>query len=186
MRKNRLIIVGIVIFLIVLTFILVLEKVYQVRNYVFPEKITKTWEYSKTIPVNREEIFCSTIDVQNYPNVLPNNIRSVTILNQTKNKIFAEETITEAGLKTTLFVSHTIKPFDEHILEIHSGDAKGTTIKTIFENINSETKITTYVEMQLGGILVPFGLIPTQNLEHATSTVISAFEDYVKSHDGNG
>jgi len=186
MNKNRqIIIISIIIFLTISTFILVSDKVNQVRFNVFPEKIIKSWEYSEIVSVNREEIFCSMMDIQNYPNILPYNVRSVIILNKTENHIFAEETITEAGLEITLLVTHTLKPFEEHIIQIQNGNARNTTIKAIFENVDSETRITTYVEMHLWGPLVPFGLIPTQNLEHATSSALAGFEDYVKRQDQN-
>ena len=139
----------------------------------------------KEIPIEREKIFGVLADIENYPNVLPDNIISVNIINREENGvlvIFAEETITEAGVITTLVVKHTIIPYQKHIIEIMEGDAEGTIITMEFKQIAEGTELVTGVEIRLKGILSPFGTLLTPNLESALNTSLDSFVDYAKTH----
>ena len=114
-------------------------------------------------------------NVENFPNILPENVVSVNILNKTDNEIIAEEELFEAGIKTKLLVKHTIKPYSEHIIEIIDGDAEGTKITQYFESSGSQTKLTTNVDLNVKGATSLIAFLPEANLVHAINTVISLF-----------
>lgn len=144
---------------------------------VLPTKTTE-FETSRIVDLPNDEFFNLFTDIENYPKVLPNNVINVIILNKTDNVIIAEEELIEAGIKTKLLVKHTITPFQEHVVEIIDGDAKGTTIIQSFESINSQTKVTTKVNFNLNGILTFVAFLPESNLINALNTVISQFVNY--------
>ena len=60
------------------------------------------------------------------------------------------------------------------------GDANGTKITQKFTDTDSVTTIHTLVELDLKGILSPFGFLPKVNLEHAANTIVTSFIDYAK------
>ena len=139
---------------------------------IVPKKITE-FETSRLVDVPKNRIFDVMADIENFPNILPKNVIYVNILNKTNNVIIAEEELSEAGIKIKLLVKHTIKPYSEHIIEIIDGDAKGTTITQSFESVDSQTKLTTNVHLNLKGIVSVIAFLPESNFIHAINTIIS-------------
>lgn len=146
---------------------------------VTPKKITD-FTTSQLIDVKKEIIFNEMANIENFPNVFPQNVLNVKILNKTDNTIIAEEELSEAGIKLTLLVKHTISPYNEHIIEIIDGDAKGTTIIQSFEEVNSQTNLTTTIHLNVKGVLSLIAYLPESNFIHAINTVNSQFIDYSK------
>ena len=102
----------------------------------FPQPITEL-QTIKIIDVNQEEAFLIMTDIKNYPKMLPKNIISVNIMNQTDNSILAEYEVTEHGIRSKLLASHTMYPYDKHVIEVMEGDAKGTKLIQDFTTINA-------------------------------------------------
>ena len=146
---------------------------------VTPKKIIE-FETSRLVDVPNNRIFNVMADIENFPNILPENVVSVNIVNKTDNEITAEEELFEAGIKTKLLVKHTIKPYSQHIIEIIDGDAEGTKITQYFESVDSQTKLTTNVNLKVKGVTSIIAFVPETNLVHAINTVISHFVQYSK------
>ena len=163
------------------------------QSIIFPQPVTEL-QITKIVDVNQEEAFLIMADIKNYPNILPRNIISVNIINQTDNNVLAEYEVVEHGIRAKLLVSHTMYPYDKHIVEVMDGDAKGTKLMQDFTTINTEieklpecdqsfdgcTKIDSRVELNLKGLLSPFSYLPKGNLDHASDTVISSFTNYMQ------
>ena len=147
---------------------------------VTPIKKTTEFEISRLVDVPNNRIFDIMANIENFPNILPENVVSVNIVNKTDNEIIAEEELFEAGIKTKLLVKHTIKPYSEHIIEIIDGDAEGTKITQYFESVDSQTKLTTNVNLKVKGVTSIIAFVPETNLVHAINTVISHFVQYSK------
>ena len=145
-------------------------------------EITIEKNFVKIVNIEKKQLFDSMADVQNYPDIFPENFLSVIINEQYSNVLVAKETIHENGITTTLTVRHTITPYENQILEILDGDAKGTKITIIFEDIDSNTKISIKAEIHLTGLLIPFAYIPDSNLNHAVDTVIESFVNNLKNN----
>lgn len=154
----------------------------SIGNPIFPEKYISKVQYTKSADVDKETIFNAMADVENYPNVLPDNFLAIKIINQTDNIIFAEEEVIERGIKTKLIVKHTIVPFESHNLEIMNSYAKGTLVTVKYKETNSYTKIVVDAEMHFSGILIPFALLPSNNIHHAVDTVVTSFIKYVNEN----
>ena len=163
------------------------------QSIIFPQPVTEL-QITKIVDVNQEEAFLIMTDIKNYPKILPRNIISVNIINQTDNNVLAEYEVVEHGIRAKLLVSHTMYPYDKHIVEVMDGDAKGTKLMQDFTTINTEieklpecnqsfdecTKIDSRVELDLKGLLSPFSYLPKGNLDHASDTVISSFTNYMQ------
>ena len=122
-------------------------------------------------------------DVENYHKILPGNIQSSNIIERSDNVFLVEYEVFEAGINTKLLVQHKMYPYNEHIMEIIDGDAKGTKITQKFSDTDSVTKINTLIEFELKGILSPIGFLPKNNLEHAANTILTSFIDYSQISD---
>ena len=103
---------------------------------VFPQPVTEL-QITKIVDVNQEEAFLIMTDIKNYPKMLPKNIISVNIMNQTDNSVLAEYEVTEHGIRSKLLASHTMYPYDKHVIEVMDGDAKGTKLIQDFTTINA-------------------------------------------------
>ena len=90
--------------LYVLTYDVGLEE--SLLEIVTPKKITE-FETSRLVDVPNNRIFNVMANVENFPNILPENVVSVNILDKTDNEIIAEEELFEAGIKTKLLVKHS-------------------------------------------------------------------------------
>jgi len=158
---------------------------YSIGNPVFPEKIEKEIEFTRVVNVDKIALFETMADIQNYPEIFPNNVISVNIINQSENVIFAKETVVEAGIKSELLVKHMFFPPDKHIATVVDGDAKNSTITAIFDEQDSSTKLTIKMEIDLKGVLIPFGFLPQNQFQSAMNTVISGFVDYTNKMSTN-
>ena len=142
--------------------------------------VERTIEFQTIVDAEKIKLFDVMADVENYPSVFQENYVSVKILNQTNNSIMSLETVKEAGIQTTLQVKHTIIPYESHQMSILDGDAKGTTIIVWFSDFDTnKTQISIKLDLRLKGIMTPFGVIPDQNIQHALSTVLNNFLEYL-------
>ena len=149
----------------------------------YPERQVEKITFVNKFDISKEKMFESVTDISTYPYVLPRNVLSVNILEQSENEIIAEEKFIELGIKVNLKVKHTILPYEQHIIEIIEGDASGTKIIQTFEEENNLTKITTDVDLDLKGLLSPFGFLPRGNMESAMNTALASFVEYSQRYD---
>lgn len=157
---------------------------FLLENITIPGEVVIGINLVKMVDVDKKKLFITMADVENYPKILPNNILSVEIVNQTQSfvkELYVKEKVFESGVTVTLLVKHSIVPYDKHIIEIEDGDAKGTKITINFREVGSKTEVTTEAEIRIHGILSPFGLLARPNLESAINTVIDDFVDYAKN-----
>jgi len=173
--KNLGIYLGLVF--LVWTFVIIFMN-YSIGNPIFPEKIEKEIEFTRIVNVDKLALFETMADIRNYPKIFPNNVISVNIINQSENVIFAKEIVSEAGITTDIVTKHVLFPHDKLIVTVVDGDAKNSTITIMFDELNSSTKLTTKIEMELRGILMFFGFLPQNQFQSAMNTVISGFVDY--------
>lgn len=145
-------------------------------------EITTEKNFVKIVNIEKKQLFDLMADVSNYPSVLRENFLDVEIIEQNSNVLVAKETIYENGITATLTVKHIVTPYENHVLEILDGDAKGTKITIIFEDVDYGTKVSIKSEMHLTGLLIPFAYLPDSNLNHATNTVIDSFVNYIKNN----
>ena len=197
-KTDNIIIIFYVFLAIVFTIgILYIDSTFDTIEHtvMFPQPVTEL-EITKFVDLNQEEAFLIMTDVKNYPKILPRNIISANIINQIDNNVLAEYEIIEHGIRAKLLVNHTIYPYDKHVMEVTDGDAKGTKLIQDFRTIDlrecssvmeiraSEfdecTRIDSRVELNLKGLLSPFGYLPKGNLNHASATVITSFTDYME------
>ena len=149
----------------------------EVLEYGKPLPLSKI-KNVRLVEVEQERIFQLMADVEKYSLVLPKNVISVNIVEQSNNTVIANEELTEVGIKTNLKVKHTLYPFTKHTIEVLEGDAKNTKITLTFTPEGSSTWITTEGDVELHGILSPFSFLSGNSVSHALDTAIVSFENY--------
>jgi len=150
------------------------------------EDIVRQFTVSRIVDLDREIIFNSFSDIENYPNVLSANVLAVKIINQTVNPFggkttFADVDVQEAGVKVKLTIKHTTKPYSKIIIQVFGGDSHGTTITQTYNETDSGTEITNDVLVRVKGLLTAFGFLPNYNFQHAMNAVLNDFIDYTKN-----
>ncbi len=91
-------------------------------------------------------------DFENLPKYLPDQLKSVRILEQKDNETRTEEIIVFSTIIKKEIIQETIhkkKEDDELITEIISGPAKGTTINVKFLKKDSGTNISFNIDLKL-------------------------------------
>lgn len=166
--------------LTVYIFVLIISITYVTfpNSYIINER---NYSFSKIVNVDKNNLFVVIADIQNYPNIFPDNYISVIISNQTDNIVFSKDTIQESGIQTTLDIKRTIILNEQQEIEILNGDAEGTKILINFSEINSNTRIDVNIDMKFSGILTPFSYLPKHNLDSAMNTILITFIEKVNS-----
>ena len=176
MKLESIVIFGIIGIIVLITALFFIENF----SYIFKPQTTRDIQLSEVIPENKKtEIFEMMSSPELYPKILPKNVLEVVIINKTDSVIFVNETISEQGFTTQIFVKHEIFPPDQHTIEILDGDAKGTKINIHFVTDDSFTKVISEIHLKVSG---PFAyiiqLMQPWNFDSAYKTVIDAFVQY--------
>ena len=132
--------------------------------------------YSKIVDVDKEILFKTFADFENYSLILPNNVSSVNIISE--KLIIYDIALVEKGIKTNLTVEHTMEPYHNQVIKVTDGDAQGTLITQTFESHGNGTKILIDIDLKTRGVLTPFTFLPSQNVNHAIDTIVTTFVDY--------
>lgn len=173
MNKKEIVLLGIyVIVFTILVMYITIPNEYRI--------VTKNFSQTIIVDADKREMFELMADIENYPQVFPENYVSVSIKNVNQYSIQSREVIQERGIQIALDVQHTILPYDNHQITILSGDAKDTTITIIFEEYGSKTRLTINSEIHARGKLIPFAYLPENNLNHAINTIINKFLEQLK------
>ena len=164
----------------------------------FKEPIAK-FSIVKTVNLSEEELIDVFTNISDYPKILPKNVLNTNIINVTDEKIFTDHgeiavrktifeiEVIEKGIGSKFQVSQTIEGKNltelplRHLVEVLTGDAKGTIVEQQFSLDNLQRlQVTNGIELRLHGILTPFVFLPEYNLKHAANTILDSFIDYKK------
>jgi ribosome-associated toxin RatA of RatAB toxin-antitoxin module len=109
-------------------------------------------EFSLNLPTNAEKLMALSENYENLSNYLPDQLKSVKILEKNERETKTEEIIVFKTIVKKEIIQQTIhKKVDSNKLatEIISGPAKGTTIITIFEKNDSGCKVMFEMNLKL-------------------------------------
>jgi coenzyme Q-binding protein COQ10 len=143
----------------------------------------KNSSFDYIVNINKNEFFKLMSNPEIYPTVLPENYKSIKIVENQTNVIISEEVVQERGITTKLLVKHILTPNQIHQIEILDGDAKGSIVTTKFIDIgDNTTKISVIMEIKLKGILGVFSDMTHANYNSAFNNIILNFERYYLLH----
>ena len=180
---------AVIIYCVVLVFGGVLANLYHsdtLNDSIFSNQVVIGFTKIKTTDLSKDIIFATLQKVEEYPKILPNNIISVNIINQTdtsfgNQKMFTEEKMTEAGVIQDLIIKHEFyKQGYKYKITVMNGDARDSNMIIILKDTENGTEINTETVIKVRGLLSPFGHLARGNLESAISTSIDSLIEYVK------
>lgn len=161
---------------------LVIVSISLIPAQAFAERIVSI---EKTLPTEKEKLVQVFSDLQVYPQVLPKNIKSSTILNE-------EENISKMTFKFKIItVDADIKYYstspDIVILEVVSGDLKGTTLTgelTDIENFQGSkgTNVKTDLDLKISWYLsLVTAFISDEHIESMLDSSLEQFSIYANN-----
>ena len=109
-------------------------------------------EFSLDLPAQPNQLMKLTEDYENLPKYLPDQLKSVRIIEKNETETKTEETIVFSTLIKKEIIQQALhKKISDNKLntEIISGPAKGTMIYTIFETNNSGSKVIIETDLKL-------------------------------------
>ena len=108
--------------------------------------------FSMDVPAPIDKLIGLLEDFENLPMFLPDQLKSVRILEQNDNETKTEETMVFSTIVKKEIVQeavHKKKNDNELITDIISGPAKGTTIQTIFLKTDAGTNVSFNLDLKL-------------------------------------
>ena len=108
--------------------------------------------FSMNVPAPIDKLIGLSEDFENLPMFLPDQLKSVRILEQNDNETKTEETMVFSTIVKKEIVQeavHKKKNDNELITDIISGPAKGTTIQTIYLKTDAGTNVSFNIDLKL-------------------------------------
>ena len=108
--------------------------------------------FSMNVSAPIDKLIALSEDFENLPMFLPDQLKSVRILEQNDNETKTEETMVFSTIVKKEIVQeavHKKKNDNELITDIISGPAKGTTIQTIFLKTDAGTNVSFSIDLKL-------------------------------------
>ena len=109
-------------------------------------------EFSLDLPSQPSQLMKLSEDYENLPRYLPDQLKSVKIIEKNETETITEETIVFITLLKRDIVqqaSHIKNNDNQLITEIISGPAKGTKIITLFEKNDSGSRVSFQLDLKL-------------------------------------
>ena len=109
-------------------------------------------EFSLDLPSHPDQLMKLSEDYENLPRYLPDQLKSVKIIEKNETETITEETIVFITLLKRNIVQQAIhiKNNDNQLItEIISGPAKGTKIITLFEKNDSGSRVSFQLDLKL-------------------------------------
>lgn len=136
--------------------------------------------------VNEKSLVTAISDVKNYPQIFPDNVRYVKILDNKTNLVEIN-----AGVNGFFFDTQAVysqNPDGKYILEVVSGDLKGTTMTTQLNKTwgfdgtpGMGTKADISLDLKMSGFLSwMLGFVPNDSLNYALEDGFARFVEYAK------
>ena len=109
-------------------------------------------QFSLNLTASPNNLLKLATDYERFPQFLPDQLKSVRIIEKTDNETITEETLIFSSLvKNQIIQTTRHKQISQNVLlsEIISGPAKGTTMTTTFAKIDTGTKVDVEVDLKL-------------------------------------
>ena len=145
---------------------------------VFAERIISI---EKTLPTESEKLMQVFSDLEAYPQILPENIESSTVINKEEN--IAKMTFRLQGITIDADVKY-LSPFSNtSIIEVVSGDLKGTKFTGTFSDIQgSQTLAKVDLELKTSWyISLATMFVNDDNIKSMMNTALVEFSNYAKN-----
>ena len=140
----------------------------------------------KNSKMNRDKLFSISIDVQNFPNIMPKYFESIIITKTIKNEIWVNEKIHFLGSILNVKTKHLIIHPKKHEVHILSGLMKGSSFVEFYDEAPNGTNVTINVLINLNGIsklFLPFRFLIKRQMVKVMDEFLNSAERLVLDSD---
>ena len=130
----------------------------------------------------RDKLYSISIDVENFPNLLPKYFKSIIIKKSTDNEIFVDEKIHFLGSFLVVKTKHVIVHPRTHEIHILSGLMRGSSFVESYDEISNGTNVTIDVSIKLNGVsklLLPFEFLIKRQMARVMDEFLDCAEKFV-------
>ena len=110
----------------------------------------------KESKADRDKLYSVSIDVKNFPNIMPKYFKSIVILKSIENKILVNEKIYFLKSFLKIQTKHVIIHPEIHEVHIVSGPLNGSSFVEHYDKTSNGTTVTIKVHIKFNGLLKIF------------------------------
>ena len=132
--------------------------------------------------VNRDKLFSISIDVENFPSLMPKYFESIIITKTIGNEIFVDERIHFLDNILNVKTKHLIVHPRKHEVRILSGLMRGSSFVEFYDETSNGTNVTIDVLINLNGIsklFLPFRFLIKRQMVKVMNEFINSAERFV-------
>jgi len=130
----------------------------------------------------RDKLFSVSIDVENFPSLMPKYFKSIIIKKSIGNEIFVDEKIHFLGSFLDVKTKHVIVHPKIHEVHILSGLAQGSSFVEYYDEISDGTNVTIDVSIKLNDVsklFLPFGFLIKRQMARVMDEFFDSAERFV-------
>ena len=136
----------------------------------------------KESKADRDKLYSVSIDIENFPNVMPKYFKSITILKSIENEILVDEKIYFLKNFLKIQTKHVIIHPEIHEVHIVSGPLNGSSFVEHYNKTSSGTIITIKVHIKFNGlskIFSPLKFLLKKQMSRVMDEFIESAEKYL-------
>ena len=130
----------------------------------------------------RDKLYSISIDVENFPNLLPKYFKSIVIKKSIGNEIFVDEKIHFLGSFLVVKTKHVIVHPRIHEIHVLSGLMRGSSFVESYDETPNGTNVTIDVSIKLNGVsklFLPFGFLIKRQMARVMDEFLDCAEKFV-------
>lgn len=132
----------------------------------------------------RDKLYAISVNVKNFPIIMPKYFESINITESAENNIIAEEKIFFLGNSLSIKTRHMIIPPNTHEVHIVSGIFTDSSFIEKYDDVSNGTNVTVDVSIQFNGIskiFLPLGFL----IKRKMSSVLDEFLESASTFDSD-
>jgi len=136
----------------------------------------------KNSRIIRDKLYSISIDVENFPSLLPKYFKSIIIKKSIGNEIFVDEKIHFLGGFLDVNTKHVIVHPKIHEVHILSGSIRGTSFVESYDETSDGTNVTIDVCIKFNGVsklFLPFGFLIKRQMTRVMDEFLNSAEKFV-------
>jgi len=133
----------------------------------------------KNSRVNRDKLYSISIDVENFPKVMPKYFKSIIVKKTIGNEIFVDEKIHFLGSFLDVKTKHVIVHPRIHKVHILSGLLRGSSFVESYDETHDGVNVVIDVSIMFNGVsklLLPFGFLIKMQMAKVMSEFLNSAE----------
>ena len=140
----------------------------------------------KKSSANRSKLYSVSIDVENFPSLMPKYFKAMIIAKSIGNELFVDEKIYFLGSFLDVKTKHVIIHPRIHEVHILSGLMRGSSFVESYDETSDGTNVTIHVSIKFNGVsklLLPFGFLMKRQMARVMDEFLNSAEKLILDSD---